>query len=51
MLEEGGKNAQNDIMSVWQLETSLYRHGNFVIFRGTKKETKKDTFISLLLLI
>ena len=29
-------------MSVWQLETSLYRHGNFVIFRGTKRADKKS---------
>ena len=33
-------------MSVWQLETSLYRHGNFVIFRGTKRDKKSHIYKS-----
>ena len=37
---------KNDVMSVWQLEISLYRHGNFVIFRGTKTYKKSQIYKS-----
>ena len=40
MLWRTKTNAKNDIMSIWQLETSLHRRGNFVIFRGTKRDKK-----------
>ena len=40
------KMPKNDVMSVWQLETSRYRHGNFVIFRGTKRDKKKHIYKS-----
>ena len=45
-----GKNAKNAIMSVLQLKTSLYRHGNFVFFRGTKRDRKSYIYKSLLLI-
>ena len=40
------KMPKNDVMSVWQLEISLYRHGNFVIFRGTKTYKKSQIYKS-----
>ena len=46
MLWRGEKNAKNAIISVWQLETSLSRHGNFVIFRGTKRDKKSHIYKS-----
>ena len=40
------KNAKNDIMSIWQLETSLYRNRNFVIFRGKKRDKERHIYKS-----
>ena len=46
MLWRTKTNAKNDIMSIWQLETGLYRHGNLVIFRGTKRDKKSHIYKS-----
>ena len=40
-----GENAKN-YMSVWQLETNIYCHGNFVIFRGTERDKKSHIYKS-----
>ena len=39
-LKEGKK------MTLCELETSLYRHRNFVIFRGTKRDKKSHIYKS-----
>ena len=46
MLWRRKKKAKNDTLSVSQLKTSLYRHGNFVIFRRQKRQKKSHIYKS-----
>ena len=39
------------LVPVWQLKISFYRQGNFVIFRGMKRDEKSHIYKSSILLL